>query len=404
MQTLSAFYESIFGCKTYKISLDAGCTCPNRDGTKGRGGCIFCSEAGSGDFIARGGESAFGSCLSISEQLEQGKKLVEAKLRGRSGERQGKYIAYFQSFTSTYGDAAELLAKYHEALGCEGVAGLAVATRPDCLGNEILRGLAEISQSHFVQIELGLQTSNEKTGQLINRCYTNEDYIDAVRRIREVAPEIHKVTHLIFGLPGESEEDMLNSVRFVVKTMDSQVKPGNDNDMSLPDMNDMSLPDMNDMPLPDMNDLSLPDLQDMSLPDLQDMSLPGLTNMPLPGMNDLSLPGMNDMPLTGLQDMSLPALTGQSFFGLKITSLYILKNTRLATLYESDEYEPLTKEQYFALLQKALPLLPEACVVHRLTGDPPKSQLLAPVWTTDKKRVLNDLLTLLKSHYIILLL
>ena len=306
VQTLSTFYQSIFGCKTYKISLDAACTCPNRDGSKGTGGCIFCSQQGSGDFVA-------GRNLTITEQIEQGKKLVESKLRGRSGERQGKYIAYFQSFTSTYGDADLLLEKYREALTCDGVAGLAVATRPDCLGNEILRGLAEISQSHFVQIELGLQTSNEKTGQLINRCYTNQDYIDTVHRIREAAPSIHIVTHLIFGLPGESEEDMLNSVKFVV---DNNVKE----------------------------------------------------------------------------------------WGIKITSLYVLKNTQLATLYESNEYQPLTKEEYFDLLQKALPLLPEACVVHRLTGDPPKSQLLAPAWTTDKKRVLNDLLTLLKTHNKILLL
>ena len=306
VQTLSTFYQSIFGCKTYKISLDAACTCPNRDGTKGAGGCIFCSQQGSGDFVA-------GRTLSVAEQIEQGKKLVENKVRGRSGERQGKFIAYFQSFTSTYGDVAVLLAKYREALSCKDVAGLAVATRPDCLGNEILRGLAEISQSHFVQIELGLQTSNEKTGQLINRCYTNQDYIDTVHRIREAAPSIHIVTHLIFGLPGESEEDMLNSVKFVV---DNNVKE----------------------------------------------------------------------------------------WGIKITSLYVLKNTQLATLYESNEYQPLTKEEYFDLLQKALPLLPEACVVHRLTGDPPKSQLLAPAWTTDKKRVLNDLLTLLKTHNKILLL
>ena len=139
VQTLSTFYQSIFGCKTYKISLDAACTCPNRDGSKGTGGCIFCSQQGSGDFVA-------GRNLTITEQIEQGKKLVESKLRGRSGERQGKYIAYFQSFTSTYGDADLLLAKFREALNCEGVVGLAVATRPDCLGDEILKGLAEISR------------------------------------------------------------------------------------------------------------------------------------------------------------------------------------------------------------------------------------------------------------------
>ncbi len=335
VQALSTFYQSIFGCKTYKISLDAGCTCPNRDGTKGSGGCIFCSQAGSGDFIARGGESAAGR-LPISEQLEQGKKLVESKLLGRSGDRQGKFIAYFQSFTSTYGDPTVLLSKYREALDCEGVAGLAVATRPDCLSPVILRDLGEISRNRFVQIELGLQTSNEKTGQLINRCYTNQNYIDAVNRIREAAPSIHIVTHLIFGLPGETEEDMLNSVKFVVE----QNRHAEQNTRH-----------------PEQNTRH---------PELDSES------------NNIA-----------------PDLRRDDRWGLKITSLYVLKNTLFSQMYEAGQYQPLTKEQYFDLLKKALPLIPENCVVHRLTGDPPKSLLLAPNWTTDKKRVLNELMRII---------
>jgi radical SAM protein (TIGR01212 family) len=311
VQKLSDFYQSVFDCKTYKISLDAGCTCPNRDGTKGVGGCIFCSQNGSGDFAA-------GRSLPITQQVENAKELVLSKIRGRTGERRGKYIAYFQNFTSTYGDPQQLLGKYHEALSCKGVAGLAVATRPDCLNSQILSGLADISKNHFVQIELGLQTSNEQTGRFINRCYTNEDYIDAVCRIHQAAPQIHIVTHLIFGLPGESEEDMLNSVKFVVQHVAGVVESGES--------------------------------------------------------------------------------TRQAFFGIKITSLYILKNSRLAVMYEDGQFQPLTKELYFYLLEKALSLLPDNCVIHRLTGDPPKSLLLAPSWTTDKKRVLNDLLTLLHSH------
>lgn len=317
MQKLSDFYQNIIGCKTYKISLDAGCTCPNRDGSKGTGGCIFCSQNGSGDFAAA-------RSLSVKEQLEQGRKLVESKLRGRSGERRGKYIAYFQNFTSTYGDATALLNKYHEALACEDVVGLAVATRPDCLGTDILAGLAEIAENHFVQIELGLQTSKEETGRLINRCYTNNDYLEAVARIHEAAPQIHIVTHLIFGLPGETSEDMLNSVSFVVSHAAPVVEP--------------------------------------------------------------------------VETARHPELFSGSHWGLKITSLYILKNTRLAAMYEAGEYQPLSKEEYFSLLEKAIPLLPENCVVHRLTGDPPKSLLIAPAWPADKKRVLNDLLTLLNSH------
>lgn len=346
VQALSTFYESIFGCKTYKISLDAGCTCPNRDGTKGSGGCIFCSQAGSGDFIARGGEAAAGR-LPISEQLEQGKKLVESKLRGRSGDRQGKYIAYFQSFTSTYGDPTVLLSKYREALDCEGVAGLAVATRPDCLSPAILRGLGEISRNRFVQIELGLQTSNEKTGQLINRCYTNQNYIDAVNRIREAAPSIHIVTHLIFGLPGETEEDMLNSVRFVINSHAATV---------------LAVP----KPVEGDESSSHSELVKVRHPELDSES------------NNIA-----------------PDLRRDDRWGLKITSLYVLKNTLLSQMYEAGQYQPLTKEQYFALLQKALPLLPPDCVVHRLTGDPPKSLLLAPNWTTDKKRVLNELMRII---------
>ena len=295
MTKLTDFYESIFGCKTYKISLDAGCTCPNRDGTKGTGGCIFCSQSGSGDF-------ASDRNLSIREQIEQGIKLVESKVHGRTGGRHGKYIAYFQNFSSTYGDAPTLLDKYRESLLCDDVEGLAVATRPDCLNADILNGLAEISKSHFVQIELGLQTSNESTAGMINRCYTNQDYIDAVQKIKNTAPDIHIVSHLIFGLPGESEQDMMDSVKFVV----------NHNG------------------------------------------------------------------------------TGQSF-GIKITVLYVLKDTPLARMYQNNKYQPLSQEEYFSLLKKALPLLPPNCIVHRLTGDPPKSQLLAPTWPTDKKRILNEM-------------
>ena len=159
-----------------------------------------------------------------------------------------------------------------------------------------------------MQIELGLQTSNESTAGMINRCYTNQDYIDAVQKIKNTAPDIHIVSHLIFGLPGESEQDMMDSVSFVVQHNKEASPTGN----------------------------------------------------------------------------------GQ-FFGIKITVLYVLKNTALADLYQSGQYQPLSQDEYFSLLKKVLPLLPSNCIVHRLTGDPPKSQLLAPTWPTDKKRVLNEL-------------
>ena len=315
MFPLSQFYESIFGAKTYKLSLDAGCTCPNRDGTKGYGGCIFCSESGSGDFSA-------GRNLSIREQVEQAKKRVEAKVKGRSGNRRGKYIAYFQNFTSTYGEPEILAQKYRQALECEDVEGLAVATRPDCLGSEILSEIAKIAENHFVQIELGLQTSNEATGRLINRCYSNEDYSDAVRRIRAANPNIHIVSHLIFGLPGESEADMMESVRFVVRE----------------------------------NLLNSSQRAQSSRRDVV-----------------LSKSVDKDKTLCGLQGS---VRNFSDFFGIKITSLYVVRGTKLAELYECGEYTPLSKEEYFELLKKALDLLPENCVIHRLTGDPPKKRFL----------------------------
>ena len=142
MIQLSEFYKSVFGCKVYKVAIDAGCTCPNRDGSKGVGGCVFCSESGSGDF-------ASDRNLSIKEQVERGKALVLSKLRGRSGNREGKFIAYFQNFTSTYGDADALERKYREALSCEGVVGLSIATRPDCLGGDILGRIARIRSAFW---------------------------------------------------------------------------------------------------------------------------------------------------------------------------------------------------------------------------------------------------------------
>ncbi len=331
MLVLSRFYESIFSSKTYKLSLDAGCTCPNRDGTKGFGGCIFCSENGSGDFAASRN-------LPIKEQVEAAKKLVESKLRGRSGNRKGKYIAYFQNFTSTYGDTKTLVQKYNEALECEDVMGLAIATRPDCLGDEILFQIAKIAENHFVQIELGLQTSNEKTGKLINRCYTNEDYKDSLRRIKLASKKIHIVTHLIFGLPGETEGDMLESVRFVLRenTKNSSQSEGEHRGIAC--------------------------LEETYLNKIN--SVPSVRNL-------------------------------KSLFGIKITTLYIVQNTKLAQMYDSGEVMPLSKDDYFALLKKAIALLPENCVIHRLTGDPPKKTLLAPLWTTDKKRVMNEIKSIL---------
>lgn len=218
--SVSEYYKKIFGRKIYKITLDAGCTCPNRDGTKAVGGCIFCSAAGSGDFAA---ERNF----SISEQIEKAKKLVANKIKNID-ESKSNYIAYFQNFTNTYGDENSLIKKYREALENPQIAGIAIGTRPDCVGQSILEKIHELTKEQFMDgntvgrkyfsIELGLQTSNEKSAGYIRRHYSNEDYIDAVKRIKEINPDIHIVTHIIFGLPGEDENVMLETVRFALKT------------------------------------------------------------------------------------------------------------------------------------------------------------------------------------------
>ena len=214
--TVSAFYKSIFGKKVYKISLDAGCTCPNRDGTIGIGGCIFCSNSGSGDFVPS-------KNLSITKQIEEAKKLVENKMKNQS-ENQNEYIAYFQNFTNTYGNISKLSAKWNEALSCSQIVGLALGTRPDCLSDEVLQVLAQLADKAFLQVELGFQTSNEISSKYIRRGFSNKIYFDAVKRIKNANPKIHIVTHVIFGLPGETEVDMLQTVKDVVNAKSDGIK------------------------------------------------------------------------------------------------------------------------------------------------------------------------------------
>ena len=294
--TVSAFYKSIFGNKVYKISLDAGCTCPNRDGTIGTGGCIFCSNSGSGDFVPS-------KKLSIAKQIEEAKKLVENKMKNQS-KNQNQYIAYFQNFTNTYGNISILSEKWNEALSCSQIVGIALGTRPDCLGDEVLQVLSKLANKTFLQIELGFQTSNETSSKYIRRGFSNNVYFDAIKKLKNANPKIHIVTHVIFGLPGETEVDMLKTVKDVVNAKSD---------------------------------------------------------------------------------------------GIKITSLYILKNTDLATDYFSKKFEPIEMDEYFNLIEKALKIIPENMIIHRLTGDPPKNLLIEPTWTTDKKRTLNMVNNLLSK-------
>jgi len=285
---VNQFYQEIFGQKVYKISLDAGCTCPTRDGSLGTGGCIFCGASGAGEFAASRN-------LSITEQVQQAKTLLAPKLKNK----QIKYIAYFQNFTNTYGNLTELRAKWEEALACPDVVGLAIGTRPDCLGTDVLQVLGELSLRFFVQVELGFQTSCESSIKYIRRHFSNETYRLAVESLHKINPEIHVVTHIIFGLPGETSEQMMDSVQFALDS-------GTD--------------------------------------------------------------------------------------GIKIANLYVTRGTDLLADYEAGKVKVLEMDEYFDLLKSALQLIPENVVIHRLTGDPAKAIVVAPMWCCNKKVVLNKLL------------
>jgi len=198
--SLNYFLREKFGEKVFKISLDAGFSCPNRDGTISKGGCVFCSERGSGDFA---GDRSF----SISTQFKDIKEMMNKKWK------EGKYIAYFQAYTNTYGEVEVLREKYEEALKEEGVVALAIATRPDCLSEEVLELLEEMNKKVYTWVELGLQTVSDKTAKLINRGYTLETFEKALHNLRSRGIDV--VVHTIFGLPGETKEDMLNTVKYI---------------------------------------------------------------------------------------------------------------------------------------------------------------------------------------------
>ena len=287
MRTLNEHYREKYGCKVYKLSLDAGFTCPNREGTVGTGGCIFCSGFGSGEF-------AEGGVDSIALQLERAKARVSAKIK------EGKYIAYFQSFTNTYAPVERLRKLYLEAIAPEDIVGLAIGTRPDCLGDDVIALLEEIHAVKPVSVELGLQTIHEDSARYIRRGYDTQVYCDAVRRLKAAGIEV--VTHIILGLPGETPE-------MAVQTTKAAVAAGTD--------------------------------------------------------------------------------------GIKFHLLHVLKNTDLAEEYSRGRFEVLSLEEYGIWLKACIDVLPEDTVVHRITGDGAKRDLIAPLWSGDKKRVLNYLHKLL---------
>lgn len=283
MKMLSDHYREKFGCKVYKLSLDGGFTCPNRDGTCGTKGCIFCAGDGSGAFAEK-------DCGDIRQQLEQAKRRVEAK------NKNGKYIAYFQSFTGTYAPADYLRRVYSEAMAPEEIVGLAVGTRPDCLGDDVIALLAQLNRKKPVSVELGLQTVHEDTVRYICRGYDTAVYFDAVKRLKAAGLEV--VTHIILGLPGETVDMMMETTR-------QAAAAGTD--------------------------------------------------------------------------------------GVKFHLLHVLRGTDLAEDYAAGKFEVLSMEEYGEILKTCISVLPEHTVIHRITGDGAKKDLIAPMWSADKKKVLNYL-------------
>lgn len=289
--TLDKYLKDTFNTKVYKISLNAGFTCPNRDGTLDTRGCIFCSGAGSGDFS----ES---SLLSITEQIEEGKKRVSKKIG-----KDGKYIAYFQAFTNTYAPCEKLRSVFEEAIKHPDIVALSIATRPDCLPENVLNLLSELNKIKPVWVELGLQTIHEKTAEYIRRCYALSVYDKSLSELKK--RNLYVITHVILGLPGESEKEMLETVKYVCDS-------GSD--------------------------------------------------------------------------------------GIKLQLLHVLKGTELAKEYEAGKFKCLEREEYISLVVKCLEIIPEPIAIHRMTGDGDKKILIAPEWSKDKKRVLNELNKAIRMH------
>ena len=203
MITANQYFRKVFGHKMYKASISLNVTCPNRDGSKGTGGCIFCSEGGSGEFSSSGD--------SVTDQINK----AICQVKDKAGDDAG-YIAYFQSFTNTYCLPGYLEKALAEASSAEGIEAVSIATRPDCLGSEILEVLAKQAKKMPLFVELGLQTASDETGDFINRCYKTEDYVTAVKALKEIGANV--ITHIIFGLPGETRDMMMDTVRLSVKS------------------------------------------------------------------------------------------------------------------------------------------------------------------------------------------
>ena len=299
-RSVSDVLKETYGQKIYRLSLQSGCSCPNRDGTLGTGGCTFCSNGGSGEFAS--------PLLPVEEQIRLAKQRVDQKIPSSIPAEKRLYIAYFQSYTNTYGDVKRLRSLYQETIRRPEICILSVGTRPDCLGSDQIRMLRELNRVKPVWVELGLQTASDQTAQRIHRGYALKVFDDAYRRLKEAGLTV--IVHVILGLPDENEADMLQTVRHV---------------------------------------------------------------------SDL------------FWRYQVGYSEGIRTDGIKLQLLHVLRGTQLAREYQEKPFHILTLEEYCRIVISCLKLLPEEMVIHRLTGDGPKALLIAPLWSADKKKVLNTL-------------
>lgn len=288
--SLNSYLKNKFGSKVVKLSIDGGFSCPNRDGRIAYGGCIFCSEDGSGEF-------AGDRNISITQQMNEQLTLLETKWPN------SKYIAYFQNFTNTYDSVENLRKKYDEALSFPNVVGLAIATRPDCLNEDVLKLLQEYNSKTFLWIELGLQSIHEKTAEFIRRGYPLKTFDKAMENLNN--RNIKTVAHLILNLPGESFENMRDSIEYV---------------------------------------------------------------------------------------------SHQGVWGVKLQMLNVLDFTDLAKTYLSDAFYLRSADEYIELVSNLLTYLPPNVVIHRITGDGKKENLIAPKWILNKRYVLNGIQKYMKEN------
>ncbi len=279
----NTYLRSLYGCRVQKITIDANLTCPNRDGTKGTGGCIYCNQRGSG--------TGLGTKLSVYEQIIRAKGYLKKRYKAK------KFLAYFQSYSNTYAPFEKLKDLYNQAIMVEDVIGLCIGTRPDCVEGRILDYLKGLSNNYLIWMEYGLQSAHDKTLKLINRGHSVKEFKDTVKRTR--ARGLNVCVHVILGLPSEDLDDMLYTARF-------------------------------------------------------------LSNMDIQG--------------------------------IKIHLLYVVKDTILHKWYTQGKYKPMTREEYVDTVSKFISYLNPSMVVQRITGDPHRDELVAPMWALEKQKNVNYIL------------